>query len=137
MEPVVPELVPLVPLALPERAPELVTGLALADPVLPPLPELPDVGVELTVAGPVDPVEPVEPELPDCAVELDSHTRAIQGAMLIAGPVLPESPELPEFPDVAELLSLVADPVSPELALPDSALVLLVEEEVASPLFPP
>jgi hypothetical protein len=71
--PVSPELVQLVPLALPVRAPEVVTGLALADPVFPPLPESPDVGVELTVAGPVDPVEPVEPELPDFAVELDGR----------------------------------------------------------------
>jgi hypothetical protein len=39
--PVSPELVPLLPLALPDWAPEAVTGLAQTEPVVPPLPELP------------------------------------------------------------------------------------------------
>jgi hypothetical protein len=137
VEPVLPELVWLEPLALPDWAPEAVTGLALAEPVDPPLPELPDVGFEFTVAGPVAPVDPVFPEAPDCAVELDVQKRATQGAMLIAGPVLPEFPELPELPDVAELSLEVAFPVSPELALPDFAVVLLVADELALPLCPP
>jgi hypothetical protein len=123
VEPVLPEFVELLPLALPELAPEAVTGLALAEPVEPPLPELPEVGVEMTVAGPVEPVAPVLPELPDLASELDEHSRAMHGAMLIAGPVLPESPELPELPELAELLLLDAFPVEPELALPDWAVV--------------
>jgi hypothetical protein len=70
VDPVLPESVSLVPLALPDLAPETVTGLALADPVVPPLPESPDVGFEFTVAGPVAPVDPVLPELPDWADEL-------------------------------------------------------------------
>ena len=135
--PVLPELVPLLPLALPDWAPEAVTGFALAAPVVPPFPEFPEVGVELTVAGPVEPVEPVEPELPDCADEFELHERATQGAMVTAGPVLPESPEFPELPDVAELPLLFAAPVLPELALPDCASVSLDEEDVASPLLPP
>ena len=68
--PVLPELVPLVPLALPDWAEEVVTGLALAEPVVPPLPEFPEVGLEFTVAGPVLPVSPVFPELPEVADEL-------------------------------------------------------------------
>jgi hypothetical protein len=71
VDPVSPELVPLEPSALPDLAPESVTGLADAEPVEPPLPELPDVGFEFTVAGPVAPVDPVSPELPDFAVEPD------------------------------------------------------------------
>jgi hypothetical protein len=71
VEPVLPELVQSEPFALPDLAPEAVTGLAEAEPVEPPLPEFPDVGVEFTVAGPVAPVDPVLPELPDCAVELE------------------------------------------------------------------
>jgi hypothetical protein len=134
---VLPELVPLEPLALPDWAPEAVTGLALAEPVEPPLPELPDVGAELTVAGPVDPVDPVLPELPDCAPEVESQERATHGATLSAGPVLPEFPELPELPEVAELPLELAFPVSPELALPVAAVVVLDEEESALPLFPP
>jgi homeobox protein ESX1 len=115
----------------------VVTGLAFAEPVEPPLPELPDVGFEFTVAGPVAPVDPVLPELPDWAVELESQERAMHGATLTAGPVLPEFPELPELPEVAELPLLVAFPVSPELALPDWAVVSLEEDELASPLCPP
>jgi homeobox protein ESX1 len=129
VDPVLPELVPLVPLALPDLAPEAVTGLALADPVEPPLPEFPDVGFEFTVAGPVAPVEPVLPELPDFAVELESQERAMHGATLTAGPVLPDFPELPESPEVAELPFEVASPVFPELALPDVAVVSLLEDE--------
>jgi hypothetical protein len=72
VDPVLPELVPLEPLALPDLAPETVTGLALAEPVEPPWPELPDVGFEFTVVGPVAPVDPVLPELPDWAPELES-----------------------------------------------------------------
>jgi hypothetical protein len=68
VEPVLPELVQLLPSALPDWALEVVTGLAVAEPVVPPLPELPEVGVEFSVAGPVAPVDPVLPELPDCAV---------------------------------------------------------------------
>jgi hypothetical protein len=135
--PVLPELVPLVPLALPDWAPEAVTGFALAAPVVPPFPELPEVGFELTVAGPVEPVDPVEPELPDFVEGLELQESATQGAMVMAGPVLPESPEFPELPDVAELPLLVAAPVLPELALPDWAAVSLDEEDVASPLVPP
>jgi hypothetical protein len=71
VEPVWPELVPLLPLALPDLAPETVTGLAEAAPVVPPLPEFPDVGFEFTLAGPVAPVDPVFPEPPDLADELD------------------------------------------------------------------
>jgi hypothetical protein len=56
---------------------------------------------------------------------------------LTAGPVLPELPELPESPEVAELPLELASPVLPELALPDWAVVLLVEEELALPLCPP
>jgi hypothetical protein len=137
VEPVFPELVPLVPSALPDLAPESVTGLAEAEPVEPPLPELPDVGVEFTVAGPVAPVDPVLPELPDCAVELESQKRATHGAMLTAGPVLPDFPEFPESPELVELPLELASPVLPELALPDLAVVSLEEEELASPLFPP
>jgi hypothetical protein len=70
VDPVLPELVQLVPSALPDLAPETVTGLAEAQPVEPPLPEFPDVGFEFTVAGPVAPVDPVLPESPDLAVEL-------------------------------------------------------------------
>jgi homeobox protein ESX1 len=134
---VLPELVPLEPLALPDLAPESVTGLALAEPVEPPLPELPDVGAEFTVAGPVDPVDPVLPELPDFAVELESQESATHGATLTAGPVLPDFPESPELPEVAELSLELAFPVLPELALPDLAVVVLAEEESALPLFPP
>jgi homeobox protein ESX1 len=137
VDPVWPELVPFVPSAFPDLAPESVAGLAEAEPVEPPLPELPEVGFEFTVAGPVAPVDPVLPEFPDLAPELDWQKRAMHGAMLIAGPVWPEFPELPEFPDVAELPFDVAFPVSPELALPDLAVVSLFEEELASPLFPP
>jgi hypothetical protein len=68
--PVSPELVQLFALALPDWAPETVTGLALAEPVEPPLPDFPDVGFEFTVAEPVSPVHHVLPELPDLAVEL-------------------------------------------------------------------
>ncbi len=66
-----PELVSLLALALPERAPEMVTGSALAEPVVPPLPELPEVGYELTLAEPVSPVDPVSPVLPEPVAELD------------------------------------------------------------------
>jgi hypothetical protein len=41
------------------------------------------------------------------------------------------------LPEVAELSLLVAFPVLPELALPDLAVVLLEEDELALPLFPP
>jgi hypothetical protein len=61
----------------------------------------------------------------------------MHGATLTAGPVLPELPEFPELPEVAELPFDVASPVLPELALPDLAVVLLVEVELASPLCPP
>ena len=101
VEPVLPELVQLEPLALPDLAPETVTGLALAEPVEPPLPDLPEVGAELTVAGPAEPVDPVLPELPDVAPELVQQTSAKHGATLTAGPVLPDLPELPESPEVA------------------------------------
>jgi homeobox protein ESX1 len=134
---VLPELVQLEPLALPDLAPEAVTGLAEAEPVEPPLPESPDVGAEFTVAGPVEPVDPVLPELPDCAVEFESQERATHGATLTAGPVLPEFPELPESPELAELPLELASPVLPESALPDLAVVLLEAEELASPLCPP
>ena len=70
MLPVLPDSVQLVPLAVPDPAHEMVTGLALAEPVVPPLPEFPDVGFEFTVAGPVPPVDPVLPEFPDVAEEL-------------------------------------------------------------------
>jgi hypothetical protein len=135
--PVPPELVSLLPSALPDLAPESVTGLALAEPVEPPLPELPEVGVEMTVAGPVEPVAPVLPEFPDLVSELDWQKRARHGAKLNAGPVLPVFPEFPESPDVAEFPLLEAPPVSPELALPDLAEVKLDEDESALPLFPP
>jgi homeobox protein ESX1 len=137
VEPVLPELVQLEPLALPEPAPDAVTGLAEAEPVEPPFPELPEVGFEFTVAGPVAPVDPVFPEAPDCADELDVQERAIHGATLTAGPVLPEFPESPEFPEVAELSFDVAFPVSPELALPDWAVVPLSADERDLPLCPP
>jgi len=68
--PVLPDELSLVPLAEPDCADEVVTGLAVAEPVFPPLPELPEVGLEFTVAGPVVPVDPVFPELPDWASEL-------------------------------------------------------------------
>jgi hypothetical protein len=165
VDPVLPELVPLEPLALPDLAPETVTGLALAEPVEPPLPEFPDVGAEFTVAGPVVPVDPVLPELPDFAVELGcpwwfwppwlfqpwlpfwvsgvmppwppSENPNKVGAKLMLVPVLPDFPELPQFPDVAELPLELAFPVLPELAFPDLAVVVLEEEESALPLFPP
>jgi hypothetical protein len=137
VDPVLPELVPFAPLAFPDLAPERVTELAPAEPVEPPLPELPVVGFEFTVAGPVAPVAPVLPELPDLAFELDWQKRAIQGAKLIAGPVLPECPELPELPELAELPFDVAFPVFPEFALPDLAVVLLLADELELPLCPP
>jgi hypothetical protein len=137
VDPVLPELVPFEPSALPDLAPEAVTGLALAEPVEPPLPEFPDVGLEFTVAGPVAPVDPVLPELPDCAVELPPQKRATQGATLTAGPVLPEFPESPELPDAAEFPFDDASPVFPEFALPDWAVVELEADESALPLCPP
>jgi hypothetical protein len=50
---------------------------------------------------------------------------------------LPEFPESPEFPDVAVLPFELASPVSPELALPDLAVVQLDAIDWASPLCPP
>lgn len=135
--PVLPELVALVPLALPDWAAEVVTGLALAEPVVPPFPEFPEVGLEFTVAGPVLPVAPVLPEFPEVADELYSQESAMHGETSMALPVVPEFPELPEFPEVAELSSLVAVPVFPELALPDSAVVDDDDDDVALPLWPP
>jgi hypothetical protein len=160
VDPVLPELVQLEPLALPDLAPEAVTGLAEAEPVEPPLPEFPDVGAEFTVAGPVAPVDPVLPELPDCAEELGCpwccwppwlpiwvsglmppwtayRSPDELGAKLMLAPVLPDFPEFPESPEDAQLRLLLAFPVLPELALPDLAVVSLEEEESALPLFPP
>jgi hypothetical protein len=60
----------------------------------------------------------------------------MQGANVTASPDVPELPELPELPDVAWPLA-VADPVLPELALPDPAWVSLELVEEADPVFPP
>jgi hypothetical protein len=161
VDPVSPELVQLEPSASPDLAPETVTGFAEAQPAEPPLPEFPDVGFEFTVAGPVAPVDPVSPELPDFAVEPDwpwlsqpwfplampsgvatgslwpNPNPKKVGAKLKLGPVFPDFPELPELPDVAVLRFELALPVSPELALPDWAVVELDAFESASPLCPP
>jgi hypothetical protein len=116
-----PPLVPSLFELAAELALALVFGLASAQPVVPPLPELPDCGFEFTVAFPVLPVEPVLPELPDLADESELHTSAMQGATFTAGPVEPEFPELPELPDVAVFPFDEASPVFPELAFPEVA----------------
>jgi hypothetical protein len=89
------------------------------------------------VAGPVAPVDPVLPEPPDVAPEPVMQTSPRHGERLRAGPVLPDLPEPPESPEVAELRLLLADPVLPELAFPDLAVVVLAAVESALPLFPP
>jgi hypothetical protein len=95
----------------------------LAEPVVPPLPELPLFGFEFTVAFPVEPVLPVLPELPETALERPVQNKDRQGAKLKAGPVCPELPDLPELPDVAVFPFDEAFPVLPELAFPEVAVV--------------
>jgi hypothetical protein len=112
---------PYQPCSPPPFAVEVVVGLDVAEPVVPPLPELPERGFEFTVALPVFPVLPVFPELPEVADESDLQKRARQGAKFTAGPVLPELPDLPELPEVAVFPFEEALPVSPELALPEVA----------------
>jgi hypothetical protein len=135
--PVLPDWVTPVVLALPDLAPELEFEVVLTEPDCPPLPESPETATGLEEALPVS-VEPVEPVLPEVAEVLPPQvpTKVRQGAMVMAGPELPEFPEFPEFPDVADP-SDVADPVFPESALPDEAVVSLLLEDEAGPEVPP
>jgi hypothetical protein len=71
-------------------------------------------------------VEPIEPVLPEGAAAFPSQVLVMQGVGVTAGP------EFPELPDVADPCEL-ADPVLPELALPDEALVSFPLVEVAGP----
>ncbi len=135
--PVLPDWVTPVVLAFPDSAPEVEFDVVFTEPDWPPLPELPEVATGLAVALPVS-VEPVEPVFPEVAAAFPSQVPTIvtHGATVIADPEFPESPEFPELPDVASPLEL-ADPVSPELALPDEAVVSFSLVDVADPEVPP
>jgi hypothetical protein len=124
-------------LAFPDLAAELEFDVVLTEPDCPPLPESPEVATGLEVALPVS-VEPVEPVLPEVAEVVPPQLPVIvmQGATVMADPEFPELPELPELPDVADP-SALADPVLPELASPDEAVVSFSLLEVAAPELPP
>src|ERR1700694_3060047 len=138
--PVLPELG--LALALPPLPVDTVeAGVALADPVLPVLPELdwdeelvlPDVALPLAEGLDVaEPEAPVLPELPEVA-ELDESVEP--------EPPVPEAepdpePVLPE-PVFAEAVA-VAEPVGPEApVLPEVAVPVAVGLVLADPVFPP
>jgi hypothetical protein len=60
----------------------------------------------------------------------------VHGELTVIDPEFPEFPESPELSEVAEPLE-VAEPVLPELALPEPASVTLPEPDEALPLPPP
>src|ERR1700694_2610204 len=153
--PVLPELG--LALALPPLPVDTVeAGVALADPVLPVLPELdwdeelvlPDVALPLAEGLDVaEPEAPVLPELPEVA-ELDESVEPeppVSEAEPDPEPVLPEpvppepvlpAPVLPE-PVFAEAVA-VAEPVGPEApVLPEVAVPVAVGLVLADPVFPP
>jgi hypothetical protein len=136
VEPVGPEVVvPFVEL-LPDSAPEVEFDEVFTEPDWPPLPELPEVALGLAVALPVEvePVEPVSPDLADEGAQLPHKVKHGETTM-----ALPESPELPEFPESPEVAVPVelALPVFPESALPEVAVVVFPDVEVALPELPP
>jgi hypothetical protein len=137
VEPVLPDWVLPLVLALPDFAADPEFDEVLTAPDWPPSPELPEVATGLEVALPVS-VEPVEPVLPEVAAALPLQVPVIvtQGATVTAGPELPELPEFPEFPDCADPVE-VAGPVFPESASPELAVVWLELVEFASPVVPP
>jgi hypothetical protein len=130
---------------VPDTAFDVEVGSTVTAPLLPVLPESPDVAFEETSAAPELPVSPVRPELPEVAFALLIALKTPESggvpmtpfAVFIAAPVSPDAPEPPLVPDVA-VPPDVAPPVAPEAPeFPDVALVVLDEAPVEEPEFPP
>lgn len=126
---VLPDWVLPVVLAFPYFAAGPESDVVFSEPDCPPAPESPEAPTGLEVAL-------VVAEAPaQVAVML------VLGATVTTDPELPEGdPELPGFdPELPDAIdpSALADPVGPEVAVPDEALVSVPLVEVAAPEVPP